>query len=136
MKTTMTVVCALVGVASELGASEPLSLKVRPNVAMAPATITVLAMIEPDAQNRVVEIVTESDDFYRSSQIPLEGDHARRANQLELRSLPPGLYSVTATLKGPGDRTRAMIHESVNIMGAGRDPGGQSQAQAPAAGPR
>ncbi len=117
MKVTMSLVCALVGMASPLGASEPLSLKVTPSVAIAPATVRVLARIEPDTQNRMVEIVAESDDFYRSSQIQLEGDRARRTSLIELRSLPAGAYDVRVTLKGPGDATRAIIRQRVQIVG-------------------
>lgn len=122
MKVILSLAGALVGLASPLGASEPLSLKVRPNVAMAPATVIVQAMIEPDAQNRAVEIVAESDDFYRSSHFQLEGDRARRTSQLELRSLPPGAYDVRVTLMGPGGATRAIVRQHVNIIGEGNLP--------------
>ena len=55
-------------------------------------------MIEADQDNRAVEIVAESADFYRSSQIQLEGDKAPRTTNFEFRSLPPGTYEVRALL--------------------------------------
>lgn len=136
MKVTVSLVCALVGMASPLGASGPLLLKVTPNVAMAPATVRVLATIEPDAQNRMVEIVAESDDFYRSSQIQLEGDRARRTSLIELRSLPAGAYDVKVTLKGPGNATRAAIRQRVQIVGDGQSLADLVNGPRPSVGPR
>ncbi len=136
MKVAISLVCALALAAKPLGANEPLSLKVRPHVAMAPATVIVLAMIEPDLENRAVEIVAESDDFYRSSLIQLDGDRSRRTNQLELRSLPPGEYEVRATLKGPGDATRVIIQRRVSIVGEGSLPGIPPSDPSPGAGRR
>jgi len=136
MKIRIGLVCAFVVAASPLAAGEPLSLKVRPQVAMAPATVTVLTTIEPDMQNRMVEIVAESDDFYRSSHIQLEGDRARRTSLVELRGLPAGAYDVRVTLKGPGDVTRAVIRQTVQIMGEGGLPGDTSSGPRRSAGPR
>jgi len=83
-----------------LGAGERLTLKVSPAVAFAPANLIVRATILADADNRAVEIIAESDDFYRSSEIQLEGEKAARTNMFEFRSLPPGTYEVRASLVG------------------------------------
>jgi hypothetical protein len=102
-----------------LGAGERISMKVSPSVAFAPANLVVRAMIEADADNRAVEIVAESADFYRSSQIPLEGDKAPRTSQFEFRSLPPGVYEVRAMLIGAGGQQRAYARQQVNVMASG-----------------
>src|SRR5689334_18557855 len=75
-----------------LGAGERITMKVSPAVAFAPANLVVRATIEADADNRAVEIVAESPDFHRSSEIQLEGDRAARTTTFEFRSLPPGTY--------------------------------------------
>jgi hypothetical protein len=105
-----------------LGAGERIMLKVSPAVAFAPANLVVRATIPADADNRAIEIVAESDDFYRSSEIQLEGDRAARTNLFEFRSLPPGSYEVRATLVGANGQSRAMIRRQVNVIasGAGR----------------
>ena len=77
-----------------------LDLHVTPAVAMAPADLRVRATIEANRSNRAIEIIAESDDFYRSSEIPLDGDRAPRTTQLEFRGLPGGDYAVRAVLKG------------------------------------
>ena len=102
-----------------LGAGEKMTLKVSPAVAFAPANLIVRAMIIADADNRAVEIVAESPDFYRSSMIQLEGDKAARTNQFEFRSLPPGTYEVRANLVGTNGESRAMIRQHINVIASG-----------------
>jgi hypothetical protein len=102
-----------------LGAGERITLKVSPAVAFAPANLVVRATIPADADNRAVEIVAESEDFYRSSEIQLEGDRAARTSTFEFRSLPPGAYEVRANLVGADGRSRATIRQQVNVLASG-----------------
>jgi len=101
------------------GAAERISIKVSPSVAFAPANLVVRAIVEADARNRAVEIVAESTDFYRSSQIQLEGDKAPRMSQFEFRSLPPGIYEVRASLIGDDGQQRGIVRQQVNVIAVG-----------------
>jgi hypothetical protein len=105
-----------------LGAGERITLRVSPPISFAPANLIVRAQIEADAKNRAVEIVAESPEFYRSSEIQLDGEHAPRTNTFEFRSLPPGTYEVKATLIGAGREPLAAVRQQVNVIatGAGR----------------
>jgi hypothetical protein len=105
--------------ARPLGAGERLTLKVSPAVAFAPANLVVRATILADAENRAVEIVAESDDFYRSSQMQLEGEKAARTSMFEFRNLPSGTYEVRGNLLGADGRSRAMIRQQVNVIASG-----------------
>jgi hypothetical protein len=102
-----------------VGAGERMTLKVSPAVAFAPANLIVRATIVADPDNRAVEIVAESDDFYRSSEIQLEGERAAKTNTFEFRSLPPGAYEVRANLLGADGQTRAVIRQQVNVLASG-----------------
>ena len=102
-----------------MGAGERITVKVSPAVAFAPANLVVRTMIEADQDNRAVEIVAESDDFYRSSQIQLEGDKAPRATSFEFRSLPPGTYEVRALLLGADGEQRAFARQTINVIASG-----------------
>ena len=103
------------------GARDRIAIIVSPTVAFAPANLIVRTMIEVDPENRAVTLIAESDDFYRSSEIPLEGDKAPRTTTFEFHSLPPGIYEVRATLTGAGGEHRGSVRRSVNIMSsAGR----------------
>jgi hypothetical protein len=120
----MTVRVALFGILMltgtlRLGAGERMMLKVSPAVAFAPANLVVRATIPADADNRAVEIVAESEDFYRSSEIQLEGERAARTSMFEFRSLPPGTYEVRANLLGADGRSRSMIRQHVNVLASG-----------------
>ena len=99
-----------------------MTVKVTPAVAFAPANLIVRTMIEADADNRAIAIVAESSDFYRSSEIQLDGDHAPRTNTFEFRSLPSGTYQVKAMLLGSDAEPRVTIRRQINVIanGAGR----------------
>jgi hypothetical protein len=102
-----------------LGAGERITLKVSPAVSFAPANLVVCATIPADAENRAVRIVAESDDFYRSSELQLEGERAARTNTFEFRSLPPGTYQVSANLMGADGRSRGLSRQQINVMASG-----------------
>jgi len=101
------------------GARERMTLKVSPAVSFAPANLVVRTTIEADADNRSVEIIAESEDFYRSSQIELNGDNAPRTSQFEFRSLPQGTYEVKAILYGSSGEARAEVRQQVNVIASG-----------------
>jgi hypothetical protein len=102
-----------------LGAGERLTMKVSPAISFAPASLVVRAMIEADVQNRAVQVVADSTNFYRSSEIQLEGEKAPRTSTFEFRGLPPGIYEVRATLIGADGRQRALTRQQVNVMPGG-----------------
>jgi len=102
-----------------IGAGERVSIRVSPAVAFAPANLVVRASIEADEQNRSMEIVAESQDFYRSSEVQLEGDKAPRTSRIEFRNLPPGTYEVRVTLMGSGGEQRGFAHQQINVIASG-----------------
>ena len=97
-------------------AKQPLSIHASPAVAFSPANLVINTRIEPDPGNRAMEIVANSDQFYRSSTIALEGDRAPRATRVEYRSLPPGQYEVTVALFGAGGQQRARATTHINVI--------------------
>ncbi len=96
-----------------------LTLRVSPSVCFAPANLVVRAIIPADPDNRAVEISAESPDFYRSSEIQLDGDRAPRTSVFEFRSLPPGNYEVKATLRGSTGEELASATRQVNVISNG-----------------
>jgi hypothetical protein len=81
--------------------SESLQLKLlSPRAAHAPAWLVVRTSVEVDADNRALEVSAESDSYFRSSRVPLDGSRAPRFNEFIFRDLPVGEFQVTATLIG------------------------------------
>ena len=70
--------------ATPLEAGERLAMRLTPMHAFEPATVIVTATVERDAQNRAMEIESESADFYRSSLVALQGENAPRTTTVEL----------------------------------------------------
>jgi hypothetical protein len=101
------------------GVAEKLTMRVTPAVAFAPANLIVRAMIVADAENRAVEIIAESNDYYRASEVQLDGENAPRTSTFEFRSLPPGNYAVKARLLDSSGHARASASTQVNVMSSG-----------------
>jgi len=107
--------------ASPLGAGPKMTMKVFPSVSFAPANFVVQAMVESNRENRAIEVIADSPDYFRSSTIGLDGASAPRTTQIEFRSLPGGTYSVRATLYGPSGQELAAARQIVNVIpSAGR----------------
>jgi hypothetical protein len=98
---------------------EHLRIAVSPARSMAPSNLNIRARVIPHAENRALEIVAESDEFYRSSQVPLEGDRAPATIMFEFRGVPGGEYSVYGILTDGGGRRRAVAQQQVMVIGPG-----------------
>ena len=94
------IVCCLAGSVLSLNGTAPFAMKVSPTLAPAPAFVRVEAMVERDADNRALTIIARSDDFYRSSEIQLDGASGPRIHVFEFPQLPSGVYEVIGILVG------------------------------------
>jgi hypothetical protein len=93
--------CAgLLAAASPLNGGEVLRMRVSPAVSAAPGFLKVQVTLQADTENRLLEVVAESPDFYRSSQVQLDGINAPRSSLFEFRNLPTGVYQITGVLVG------------------------------------
>jgi len=97
-------------------ATNPLTITVSPAQSFAPTSLTVRVQVEPDADNRELEVVAESSAYYRSSRLPLEGVSAPRTTSLEIRNLPGGNYEVRGVLIDSAGHRRAAVRTEVVIL--------------------
>jgi hypothetical protein len=113
-------VCGLMLAAAPRGEmrSERLTMAVSPARSFAPTTLTVRIHVTPDDDNRALEVVAESGDYYRSSRIQLDGKEAPQAIAVELRSLPGGDYEVRGTLIDASGHTRASVRAQAIVIGS------------------
>jgi hypothetical protein len=103
-------------------ADDCMSMKVSPLQALAPVNLRVRVQVEPNADNRYLTIVADSPTFFRSSQIPLEGDHAPKTITVEYPNVPGGLYEITSVLVNSMGRERATIHQTAHVVPVGGEP--------------
>jgi len=96
----------LLSVASGDATENRLRIDVSPRVSTAPAAVRVRAFVTPDAANRALEVIADSDSFYRSSLVPLDGANAALITETVFRDLPGGEYQVSVALvAADGGRT-------------------------------
>ena len=119
MNVKVVVLILLVGFTLPTFAGERVSLRVTPAVSFAPANLIVRATVESNKDNRAIEIIAESEDFYRSSEMSLDGDHAPRVTLMQFKSLPGGEYRVRAILKGVSGHELASTDTRVNVVTEG-----------------
>lgn len=98
-------------------AADRVSIRVSPAVGFAPANLFVRATVNANSENRTLEIVAESFEFYRSSEVTLDGEHAPRVTLLQFKSVPSGRYEVRAVLRGVSGQEIASTATNVNIVG-------------------
>lgn len=102
-----------------INANNPLTMVVSPVRSFAPMNLTIRVQVEPDADNRALEVVTESGDYYRSSRIQLDGAEAPRTISLEIRNLPSGDYEVRGALINSAGRERTVVRKQIEVLASG-----------------
>jgi len=107
--------CVFGLVPSTLNGGEALQMKVSPAVQRAPAMLTVRVMVESSAENRLLQVVAESETFYRSSEVEIDGENSSPLRVFQFRGLPTGRYEVTGVLVGTQGR-RAMISRVAEVV--------------------
>jgi hypothetical protein len=96
-----------VGAGPHLEASSPrLHVRVYPTVSSAPADILVSVGFARHADNRVLRVSAESEDFFRSSEVQLDGEESPSVSSFMFRQMPAGEYSLSAVLIGSNGRAR------------------------------
>jgi hypothetical protein len=103
--------------ATTLGAAgNPVSIRVNPSVSIAPTMLAISVRVAPQAENRALEVVVDSDDFYRLSRVQLDGDRAPVVNSMKIDSVPAGDYEVTAAVIGADGKRAALARAHVEVM--------------------
>ena len=116
MRTALRICGLIVLTVLPVDGGQPLKLAVTPAQSFAPATVRVRVRLEPSAENRMLAIVADGDDFYRSSEIQLDGDQSPKTVELEFPNLPGGEYEVSALLIDAFGRQRAAAHQPARVI--------------------
>lgn len=119
MKMRSVVLLILALVATPTGAGEPVALRVSPMVSFEPADLTVRATVAANMDNRLLEVVAESDGYYRSSQLQLDGANAPRTTLVSFRGLPEGSYTVRVVVRGSRGQALASNETPARVVSRG-----------------
>src|SRR5262249_53966906 len=103
-------------VVAPLNGTESLKMSVSPAQSLAPAYLRVRLTVEPNAVNRTVAVVAESDDYFRSSELPLEGEDGPRTILFEFRGVPSGEYRIRGLVGDAGGHEVASVQQNVNVI--------------------
>src|SRR5262245_58260112 len=114
---SIVLVLALSAFMAEGRGAAPLSVRITPAVAFAPTSIHVYATLESNDDNRSLQVSIDSADYYRSSQVQLEGGRAPRVVNFEFRDVPDGDYKVMVRLVRSGGEP-AVVSGSVRLVPA------------------
>jgi hypothetical protein len=82
--------------ASPVPAKGVVEIRMRSYYYAAPATVSVVVAVEPGSNNRALVVEADGEDYYRSSEIELDGDKEKRFHTLQFTSLPAGSYVLRA----------------------------------------
>jgi hypothetical protein len=102
-------------------ARDLVQIKVRGYYFSAPATVPVTVAVEPAANNRVLVIEADSEGYYRSSSVELDGDNEKRLHLIEFKSLPAGEYVLRAEVRSRS-QVLATATEGLVVMGITPEP--------------
>jgi len=108
---------ALTAISASSG--EQLRIAVTPAQSFAPSNLNIRARVVRDAENRALTVVAESEEFYRSSQVPLEGEQAPSTIMFQFRGVPDGEYQVYAILTDSVGHQRAIAQQTVRVIPSG-----------------
>jgi hypothetical protein len=114
MKVLVLLVGALV-VGSLLNA-DPLLRIQAPRVILAPGRLVVQTIVEPDVANRAIQVIAESADWYRSSEIQLDGKAAPRRHAFEFKDVPSDSYEIRVILFGANEEQRALAVQKLEVV--------------------
>jgi hypothetical protein len=101
--------------------TESLKMSVSPAQSLAPAYLRIRLTVEPNAVNRTVSVVAESDDYFRSSELPLEGENGPRTIFFEFRGVPSGEYHIRGLVGDARGREVASVQQNINVLSSGMD---------------
>ena len=97
-------------------AQDPVRIAVSPAHAFAPAFLRVRVSVEPNAANRSLTIIANSEGYYRSSLIQLEGETSARTFFVELKQVPAGEYKLSAVVSNGNRKDVAVATQGVRIL--------------------
>ena len=78
--------------------------------------MTVQVLVARDAENQWMKVTAESESYYSSSEMELEGEYTARVKVIRFRSVPSGWYEVTGTVFDSRKHVKGLARRSVLVF--------------------
>ena len=82
------------------------------------STVRITVAVEPDAENRVLRVEADGDQYFRASKMTLSGDGEKRLHTLEFKNLPAGNYMLRAEVL-TSDAVRGQATQELFVTSSG-----------------
>lgn len=105
-------------VAARGSAAQVVEIMLRGHYYSAPATVILNVAIEPDADNYRLAVEAESERFFRSSTLELEGESDKRIHTIQFKNLPEGEYILRAEVRSK-TAVRGKAQQELTVTGVG-----------------
>ena len=102
-------------VAPVLQATDFLELHVSP-ILSDRGDMLVQVLVTRDAENQWMKITAESEGYYSSSEMELEGEYSARVKVIRFRGVPAGWYEVTGTVFDHSKHVKGVARRSVLVF--------------------
>ena len=76
----------------------------------------VQVLVTRDAENQWMKVTAESESYYSSSEMELEGEYSARVKVIRFRSVPSGWYEVTGTVFDHQKHVKGLARRSVLVF--------------------
>jgi hypothetical protein len=103
------------------GAAQRVTITVNGRFAYEPATWVIVVRLQPDKDDRWLDVIADGTAHYSSTAEQLTGAGARKIRQVTFKELPAGCYDFIAEVRQVGERgpivARAFEHGALRVMG-------------------
>ncbi|HEV8396332.1 MAG TPA: hypothetical protein VGQ37_18755 [Vicinamibacterales bacterium] len=100
---------------------DELTLRMTPRFVSAPGYLRSLIRVAPNADNRILRVEIDSDAYYRSSDIELDGASAPMSHFMDWKEVPAGKYDLIVTVMGPSG-PRVVRRLNFQVLGMTTEP--------------
>jgi hypothetical protein len=97
--------------------ADELTLRLTPRFVSAPGYLRSLIRVAPHEANRTLRVEIDSDGYYRSSDIQLDGASAPTSHFVDWKEVPAGKYDLRVSVLGAGDDARIVRTINFQVLG-------------------
>ena len=100
---------------TEVQANDFVQLHVSPTLSER-GDMLVQVLVTRDAENQWMKVTAESETYYSSSEMALEGEYSARVKVIRFRGVPAGWYEVTGTVFDSRQHVKGLARRSVMVF--------------------